>query len=246
MREIVFDTETTGLDPTKGHRIVEIGAVEISNLIPTGRTFHFYLDPERDMPEEAFRVHGLSSAFLTGQKKFREIAASFLEFVADAALVAHNAEFDMRFVNFELGLLGIAPIPFDRVVDTLTMARRRHPGASNTLDALCQRYGVDLTKRDKHGALLDAGLLAEVYAELMGGRQSALTLQADAVTLDEAGGGELLRSRPQKLTPLLTEDERAAHEAFVAGLGKEPQWLRYFAQPDEAEVRVAEVMERRA
>jgi DNA polymerase-3 subunit epsilon len=243
MREIVFDTETTGLDPTKGHRIVEIGAVEISNLIPTGRTFHFYLDPERDMPEEAFRVHGLSSAFLTGQKKFREIAASFLEFVDDANLVAHNAEFDMRFVNFELGALGMAAIPFDRVVDTLTMARRRHPGASNTLDALCQRYGVDLTRRDKHGALLDAGLLAEVYAELMGGRQSALTLQADAEALAEERGDEFLRSRPQKLEPLLTEAERMAHEAFVAKLGKEPLWLRYLAEPREEQ---AEGIERRA
>lgn len=246
MREIVFDTETTGLDPTKGHRIVEIGAVEISNLIPSGRTFHFYLDPERDMPEEAFRVHGLSSAFLTGQKKFREIAQSFLEFVGDAVLVAHNAEFDMRFVNFELGLLGMEAIPFDRVVDTLTLARRRHPGASNTLDALCQRYGVDLTRRDKHGALLDAGLLAEVYAELMGGRQSALILQADAATLAEAGGGELLRSRPQKLAPLLTEAERAAHEAFIAKLGKEPMWLRYFAQPEEMEAGFASGIEKRA
>jgi len=245
MREIVFDTETTGLDPTKGHRIVEIGAVEISNLIPTGRRFHVYLDPERDMPEEAFRVHGLSSAFLAGQKKFREIAESFLEFVGDAVLVAHNAEFDMRFVNFELGLLGIEAISFDRVVDTLTIARRRHPGASNTLDALCQRYGVDLTKRDKHGALLDAGLLAEVYAELMGGRQTALILQAETAALAEHGGGELLRSRPLKLAPLLSQEERAAHEAFIAKLGKDPLWLRYLAQPEEAEVE-AEVMEKRA
>lgn len=237
MREIVFDTETTGLDPTKGHRVVEIGAVEISNLIPTGRTFHFYLDPERDMPEEAFRVHGLSSTFLAGQKKFREIAESFLEFVGDANLVAHNAEFDMRFLNCELALLGMEAISFDRVVDTLAIARRRHPGASNTLDALCQRYGVDLTKRDKHGALLDAGLLAEVYAELMGGRQTAFVLQADAVTIAEDGGRELLRSRPQKLAPLLSEEEKAAHESFVAKLGKEPLWLRYLARPEEAEIR---------
>ncbi|CAN2534943.1 DNA+polymerase+III+subunit+epsilon [Methylocapsa aurea] len=249
MREIVFDTETTGLDPTKGHRIVEIGAVEISNLIPTGRTYHFYLDPERDMPEEAFRVHGLSSAFLTGQKKFREIAASFLEFVDDADLVAHNAEFDMRFVNFELGLLGMEAIASDRVVDTLTIARRRHPGASNTLDALCQRYGVDLSRRDKHGALLDAGLLAEVYAELMGGRQSALILQADAATLAEEAGGEFLRSRLHRLEPLLTEAERAAHEVFVATLGKAPVWLGYLAEPETGvrdSERNAEAMERRA
>jgi DNA polymerase-3 subunit epsilon len=233
MREIVFDTETTGLDPSKGHRIVEIGAVEISNLIPTGRTFHFYLDPERDMPEEAFKVHGLSSAFLTGQKKFREIAAAFLEFVGDGQLVAHNAEFDMRFVNAELAILGLPAIGPDRVVDTLAIARRLHPGAANSLDALCQRYGVDLSRRDKHGALLDSYLLAEVYAELMGGRQSALVLQTVAAAAQELAG-DLLRSRPAPLAPLLTEAERAAHERFVAGLGKEPIWLRYLAGEEEA------------
>lgn len=230
MREIVFDTETTGLDPSKGHRIVEIGAVEISNLIPTGRTFHFYLDPERDMPEEAFRVHGLSAAFLAGQKKFREVAAPFLEFIEDANLVAHNAEFDMRFVNAELALLGLPAIGFDRVVDTLTMARRRHPGASNSLDALCLRYGVDTSRRDKHGALLDANLLAEVYAELMGGRQSALMLQSNGAAASDASGGELQRQRPQPLVGLLSDEERRAHESFVAGLGKAPIWNRYRAR----------------
>lgn len=226
MREIVFDTETTGLDPAKGHRLVEIGAVEIANLIPTGRVFHFYLDPERDMPEEAFRVHGLSAAFLTGQKKFRDIADPFLEFIGSANLVAHNAEFDMRFVNAELALLGLPPLGFDRVVDTLAMARRRHPGASNTLDALCQRYGVDASRRDKHGALLDAGLLAEVYAELMGGRQAALSLQTKGVVTADAGG-DLQRHRPQPLGPLLTAEELEAHASFIAGLGKAPIWRRY-------------------
>lgn len=226
MREIVFDTETTGLDPSKGHRLVEIGAVEISNLIPTGHVFHFYLDPERDMPEEAFRVHGLSAAFLTGQKKFREIANSFLEFIGNANLVAHNAEFDMRFVNAELALLGLPPLGFDRVVDTLALARRRHPGASNSLDALCQRYGVDSSRRDKHGALLDAGLLAEVYAELMGGRQAALSLQTKGVVA-AAAGGELRRDRPAPLEPLLTARELEAHMNFVAALGKAPIWRRY-------------------
>jgi DNA polymerase-3 subunit epsilon len=230
MREIVFDTETTGLDPSKGHRIVEIGAVEISNLIPTGRVFHFYIDPERDMPEEAFRVHGLSTEFLAGQKKFREIAAPFLDFVDGARLVAHNAEFDMRFVNAELALLGLAAIPFDRVVDTLVLARRRHPGASNSLDALCQRYGVDTSRRDKHGALLDANLLAEVYAELMGGRQSALMLQTAGAAALEAVGGELLRHRPEPLSARLSEEERRAHESFAAGLGKAPIWSRYQAE----------------
>jgi DNA polymerase-3 subunit epsilon len=227
MREIVFDTETTGLDPAKGDRIVEIGAVEISNLIPTGRTFHVYLDPERDMPEEAFRVHGLSSAFLTGQKKFREIAVSFLEFVDDAVLVAHNAEFDMRFVNAELALLGMAAIEADRVVDTLAIARRRHPGAANSLDALCQRYGVDASRREKHGALLDARLLADVYAELMGGRQSALVLHAVVSDSAREAAGDLIRRRPVPLAPLLSEEERAAHGLFVSGLGKTPFWRRY-------------------
>lgn len=228
MREIVFDTETTGLDPAKGHRVVEIGAVEIANLIPTGRVFHFYLDPERDMPEEAFRVHGLSAAFLTGQKKFREVADPFLQFIEDANLVAHNAEFDMRFLNAELTLLGLPQIGFDRVIDTLALARRRHPGASNSLDALCLRYGVDTSRRDKHGALLDAGLLAEVYAELMGGRQAALLLQSKGVvTLDASG--DLRRHRPQPLAPLVTARELEAHEAFVAGLGKAPVWRRYRA-----------------
>lgn len=245
MREIVFDTETTGLDPSKGHRIVEIGAVEISNLIPTGRTFHFYLDPERDMPEEAFKVHGLSTAFLTGQKKFREIAGAFLEFVADARLVAHNAEFDMRFVNAELAALGLPAIEPDRVVDTLAIARRLHPGAANSLDALCQRYGVDLSRRDKHGALLDSYLLAEVYAELMGGRQSALVLQTSVAVAAQELAGDLLRSRPTPLAPRLTEEESAAHERFIAGLGKEPIWLRYLVRKEEAPaVEPAEIARR--
>ncbi|MBY6241799.1 DNA polymerase III subunit epsilon [Methylosinus sp. Sm6] len=231
MREIVFDTETTGLDPAKGHRIVEIGAVEISNLIPTGRTFHFYLDPERDMPEEAFRVHGLSTAFLTGQKKFREIADSFLEFVADAQLVAHNAEFDMRFVNAELAALGRPAIEAERVVDTLAIARRRHPGAANSLDALCQRYGVDASRRDKHGALLDSYLLAEVYAELMGGRQSALVLQSAVTAEAEELGVDLLRGRPVPLAPRLSAEERAAHAKFITALAQEPIW-RFYATPE--------------
>lgn len=233
MREIVFDTETTGLDPAKGHRVVEIGAVEISNLIPTGRVFHFYLDPERDMPEEAFRVHGLSSAFLTGQKKFREIADQFLEFVEDANLVAHNAEFDIRFMNAELAALGLPQISFDRVVDTLALARRRHPGASNSLDALCLRYGVDTSRRDKHGALLDAGLLAEVYAELMGGRQAALLLQSKGLVASDENG-DLLAERLFPLEPLLTAPEIEAHQKFVAGLGKAPIWRRYQAERQDA------------
>lgn len=233
MREIVFDTETTGLDPAKGHRVVEIGAVEIANLIPTGRVFHFYLNPERDMPEEAFRVHGLSSEFLSGQKKFREIADQFLEFVEGANLVAHNAEFDIRFMNAELAALGLPQIDFDRVVDTLALARRRHPGASNSLDALCLRYGVDTSRRDKHGALLDAGLLAEVYAELMGGRQAALLLQSKGAVASETSG-DLLTERMIPLASLLSALEIEAHRKFVAGLGKAPIWRRYQPEPQDA------------
>lgn len=226
MREIVLDTETTGLDPAKGHRVVEIGAVEIANLIPTGRVFHVYVDPERDMPDEAFRVHGLSQAFLIGQKKFREVVDELLAFLSDSPLVIHNAEFDTRFLNAEFALLELPAIDIGRVVDTLALARRRHPGASNSLDALCQRYGIDASRREKHGALLDAGLLAEVYAELMGGRQAALSLQTAGARRAEARD-DLLRARPAPLAPRLSEAEDAAHRAFVARLGKSPVWGGY-------------------
>jgi DNA polymerase III subunit epsilon len=227
MREIVLDTETTGLDPAKGHRVVEIGAVEISNLIPSGRVFHVYIDPERDMPEEAFRVHGLSQAFLSTQKKFAEIVREFQDFIEDSPLVIHNAEFDVKFLNAELSTLDCPLISMERVVDTLTLARRRHPGASNSLDALCQRYGIDLSRRDKHGALLDAGLLAEVYAELMGGRQSALLLQVAGASKSRSSG-DLLHERPEPLPHRLTPEEDEAHRRFVATLGKAPIWTKYF------------------
>ncbi len=174
MREIVLDTETTGLDPAKGHRIVEIGCVELLNTIPTGEIFHAYIDPGRDMPDEAFRIHGLSADFLAGKPVFAEVVADFLKFAGNVKIIAHNAEFDMRFLNAELALLGIAPVASDRVVDTLALARRKFPGAANSLDALCARYGIDTSRRAMHGALVDAGLLAEVYAELTGGRQAAL------------------------------------------------------------------------
>lgn len=230
MREIVFDTETTGLDPASGHRIVEIGCVEILNAIPTGQTFHFYLDPERDMPEEAFRVHGLSLEFLTGKPKFAEIAEQFLSFIADAVLVAHNAEFDLRFVNAELAALGHPTLTPDRVIDTLALARRRHPGAPNSLDALCQRYGIDTKRRTKHGALLDAEILAEVYAELNGGRQASFSLQSAA--------GNALRAavraeRTTPLAPLIAAAEWVAHAAFIAGLGEKAIWRRYLPKSDE-------------
>lgn len=227
MREIIFDTETTGLDPKDGHRVVEIGAVEISNLIPTGRVFHVYINPERDMPEEAFRVHGLSSEFLSGQKKFAEIVGEFLDFIEDSPLVAHNAEFDVRFLNAEFATLKLPPLASARIVDTLAMARRRNPGSPASLDALCQRYGIDLSRRDKHGALLDAGLLAEVYAELMGGRQAALSLQSSGVARRKQTN-DLLTARPEPLAARVSAAEAEAHRAFVAALSKAPLWDRYF------------------
>ncbi len=226
MREIVIDTETTGLDPASGHRIIEIGCVELFNVIPTGQTYHVYLDPERDMPEEAFRVHGLSLEFLTGKPKFAEVAEAFVAFIADATLVAHNAEFDMRFINAELAAHGLPPIGFERVVDTLTLARRRHPGSPNSLDALCQRYGVDLSRRSKHGALLDAEILAEVYAELMGGRQARLALDPAASETVDAPARRA-REAARALPSQLTEAELLAHARFVATLGKSALWLRY-------------------
>ena len=226
MREIVLDTETTGLNPADGHRIVEIGLVEIANLIPTGRSFHVYLDPERDMPEEAFRVHGLSSTFLSTQKKFAEIAEEFCAFITGARLIIHNAEFDLRFLNAELARLDAPPIDPANVLDTLALARQRHPGMANSLDALCQRYGVDTSRREKHGALLDSLLLAEVYAELMGGRQASLQL-AVARKAEARENVGLLRNRPAPLPSLLSEMEDCAHRDFVASLGKAPIWLRY-------------------
>jgi DNA polymerase III subunit epsilon len=226
MREIVFDTETTGLDPGQGHRVVEIGAVEILNLIPTGRVFHVYVDPERDMPEEAFRVHGLSRDFLAQHKKFAEIAQEFLDFIEDSPMVAHNAEFDVRFLNAELALRRLPPLAPARIIDTLAMARRLNPGSPASLDALCQRYGVDLSRRDKHGALLDAGLLAEVYAELRGGRQAALSLATVSIARRGAQTGDLMRARPELLPNRLTAEEEEAHLLFLAGM-KAPIWDKY-------------------
>jgi len=225
MREVVLDTETTGLSPLAGDRLVEIGCVELMNRFPTGRTWQAYVDPERDMPEAAFAVHGISGDFLRGKPKFAEIADAFLAFVEDANLVIHNADFDMGFINMELGRIGRPALTMERVVNTLTLARRRHPGVSNRLDDLCARYGIDSTARTKHGALLDAQLLAEVYAELAGGRQAAMSLDHGA-----AGGSASrrpARKRPAPLGPRLTEAEAAAHAAFVASLSGEVIWKDY-------------------
>jgi DNA polymerase III subunit epsilon len=225
VREIILDTETTGLDPATGDRIVEIGAVELLNHLPTGRTFHVYINPERDMPKEAEAVHGLSSTFLRDKPVFRAIAQDFLEFIGDAALIIHNASFDMAFLNAELGFLRMPSIPTERVVDTLHIARQKHPGAANSLDALCRRYGIDNSKRTKHGALLDSELLAEVYLELIGGRQTALILEA-AVQKRTATvvAAQIAQQRSVPLPSRLTEEERAAHAAFVAGLGEHALW----------------------
>jgi DNA polymerase-3 subunit epsilon len=226
MREIVLDTETTGLDPAQGHRIVEIGAVELLNRMPTGKTFHAYLNPERDMPKEAEAVHGLSATFLKDKPVFAARVEEFLSFVADATLVIHNAGFDMAFINSELAYVEKLAIPMDRVVDTLALARRTHPMGPNSLDALCKRYNVDNSKRTKHGALLDAELLADVYLEMMGGKQTSLGLSEirKSTKFIVAEGGPALRQRPAPLAPRLTDEERAAHAAAVASLGEGALW----------------------
>jgi DNA polymerase-3 subunit epsilon len=225
MREIVLDTETTGLDPESGDRIVEIGAVEILNHVPTGRVFHHYINPERAMPQEAFAIHGLSTSFLADKPVFAKIAQEFLDFVGDARLVIHNAAFDMKFINAELGWLKLPPIPWARAVDTLDMARRRFPGAQNSLDALCRRFDVDNSGREKHGALLDSELLAEVYLELMGGRQPDLTLTVvHAGSAGVARSGWVVPPRPEPLPERLSQAEAEAHAAFVAELGDKALW----------------------
>jgi DNA polymerase-3 subunit epsilon len=236
MREIVFDTETTGLDPIQGDRLVEIGCIELVNRFPTGNVFHRYVNPERDMPEAAFKVHGLSIDFLKDKPRFAEIVDELGEFLGDAPLVAHNAMFDLSFLNAELQRAGKGPVSRDRLVDTLMLARRKHPGGSNRLDDLCVRYKVDNSRRTKHGALLDAELLAEVYLELIGARQAMLGL-AEVVAAPSANGtGITIRVRPEPLAPRITAEERAAHEAFIATLGPSPIWRAYIpAQVEEGQ-----------
>lgn len=228
MREIVLDTETTGLDPGEGHRLVEIGAVELLNHLPTGRTWHQYVDPERDMPPEAFAVHGISEAMLRGKPLFSAVAGAFLEFLGDARLVIHNAAFDMRFLNAELARAGRPPLAQGRVTDTLEMARARYPGAQASLDALCRRFGVDNSARTKHGALLDAEILAEVYLHLRGGRQPGLVLGAAVAgkgrAMPEPAADYVPPARPLPLAPRLSEAEAAAHRAFVERIGAAALW----------------------
>jgi DNA polymerase-3 subunit epsilon len=222
MREIVFDTETTGIMPGDGHRIVEIGAIELVNRVATGRHFHCYCDPCRPMPKDAEAVHGLSSDFLTGQPVFEMVVDEFLAFIGDSPLIAHNAMFDMEFLNWELRRAGMRPLPLDRAIDTLELARKKHPGAKHSLDALCTRYGVDLSARTKHGALLDAELLARVYVELTGGHQIGFDL-AHAAAEPEAELGERVVVPARVFAP--SEAELAAHAAFVAKLS-DPVWLQ--------------------
>jgi DNA polymerase-3 subunit epsilon len=228
MREIVLDTETTGLDPFQGHRLIEIGCIELVNRIPSGNTFHRYLNPERDIPAEAFAIHGLSADFLKDHPRFEMVVDDLLEFLGDAPLVIHNASFDIGFINFELERVARPSIGRERLVDTLLLARRKHPAGPNRLDDLCVRYRVDHSRRSKHGALLDAELLAEVYVELIGARQALLGLV-------EAGDGNgsarvnssVIRQRPAPLASRVGADEREAHRAFVATLGEGAIWQRY-------------------
>ena len=225
MREIVLDTETTGLDPLRGDRLVEIGCVEIFNRMPTGQTFHRLLNPERDMPAEAFAVHGLSSEFLADKPLFAHVVEDFLEFIGDAPLVIHNASFDISFINAELDRIKRPAIARERLVDTLLLARRKHPGVSNKLDDLCSRYAIDNSRRIKHGALLDAELLAEVYIDLIGARQSQLILAAESHDIRVGGFGDMpRRQREIPLVPRVTEADLIAHRAFVATLGDKPVW----------------------
>jgi DNA polymerase-3 subunit epsilon len=221
MREVVIDTETTGLDPGDGHRIVEIAAIELVNHLPTGKTFHKYVNPERDMPEAAQAVHGLTSEFLASHALFAAIAPEFLEFIGGDPLVIHNAEFDLGFINAELKRIAMPPL-LGAVTDTLILARRRFPGQPANLDALCRRFAIDLSSREKHGALIDGELLAAVYLELIGGRQPGLDLIATLSKVAVHSTVPRIQYPPRPHAP--SDDERAAHVAFLVKL-KQPIWL---------------------
>ena len=227
MREVVLDTETTGFDPFTGDRIVEIGAVELMGHMATGRTYHQYINPERGMPDEAFQVHGLSDDFLRDKPKFAQIGKAFLEFIGDAKLVIHNAAFDIKFLNAELKWMGLAQIPWEQAIDTLAIARKRFPGSPASLDALCRRFNIDNGARTLHGALLDSEILAEVYLELIGGRQPdfALSTRKRSKTGSEEEAWAP-RPRTTALKPRLTEGEMAAHADFVAKLGDDALWVK--------------------
>lgn len=228
IREIVLDTETTGLSPTDGDRLVEIGCVELINHIPTGKNFHVYINPQRSMPEEAFRVHGLSEQFLSDKPLFKDVVGDFLEFIGDATLVIHNAPFDMGFLNHQLEITGRRPLP-NPVIDTVMVARKKHPGARVSLDSLCKHYGIDNSRRTLHGALLDSEILAEVYLELIGGKQVSLALVAE-VEVSSSNQVEtriLALPRPAALPGRISAEEAEAHSAFVAKMGESALWGRY-------------------
>jgi len=230
-REIVLDTETTGFEPHTGHRLVEIACLEIEDFIPTGRSFHRYIDPCRDMPEEAEKVHGLSAAFLRGKPRFEhpEVVEEFLDFVADAPIVAHNAGFDRAFVNWELGLCSRDHIHEHRWVDTLALAKQRFPGMHNSLDALCKRFKISLSEREKHGALIDAKLLAAVYLELKGGRERRLELTSAAmITAVAAATQNAYGARPRPLAPRSTDEERQVHASFIRDVVKSDDLWKKF------------------
>jgi DNA polymerase-3 subunit epsilon len=227
MREIVFDTETTGFEPNDGHRIVEIGLVELVDHFPTGKELRFYLNPERDVPVESQRVHGLSNEFLADKPLFAAVVEEFLEFLGDAPLVIHNASFDIKFINAELARVGRDPIPLHRAIDTIEIAKRKLPGARYSLDELCKRFAIDLSARTKHGALLDCQLTAQVYLELIGGRQRGFSLAPAEIAAAAPAMPGAARQRPAPLEPLLTAEELARHAAFVLSeLGEASVWKK--------------------
>ena len=225
VREIVLDTETTGLSPAAGHRMVEIGCVELEGRVPTGGNFHRLINPERDVPAEVVHIHGLTTEDLASQRTFAEIAEELLAFLGDADLVIHNAEFDLAFLNSELSRVGLDEISQKRVIDTLLLARNKFPGQSNSLDGLCKRFGIDRSKRKTHGALIDAELLAEVYIDLTDSRLRSLELEFDS-DADEISAAAV-PVRPEPLEPLSTEEEREKHRAFVKTLGQKAIWNEY-------------------
>jgi DNA polymerase-3 subunit epsilon len=230
LREIVFDTETTGLDAANGDRLIEIGCIEIVNRIPTGREFHRYLNPERQVHPDAVAIHGLTDEFLGDKPRFAEVVDEFLAFIDDAPLVAHNATFDLGFINAELQRVSRPALSAGRIVDTLALARRRHPAGPNTLDALCKRYGIDLSQRTKHGALLDSLLLAGVYVELLGERQATLVFGGNGAAGVARTQASIAVSRPAPLPPLLTAEEESAHRELVNTLGPQAVWLQYLGE----------------
>ncbi|UWR22465.1 DNA polymerase III subunit epsilon [Sulfitobacter sp. S190] len=227
MREIVLDTETTGFDPQTGDRIVEIGAVELMGHMPTGRTYHQYINPERGMPQEAFEVHGLGDEFLRDKPKFAAVGQAFLDFIKDSKLVIHNAAFDIKFLNAELGWMGLPQIPWEQAIDTLAIARKKFPGSPSSLDALCRRFGIDNSSRTLHGALLDSEILAEVYLELIGGKQPDFALSAQPERKSGEPTSEWTpRPRPMPLPARISDKEKAAHAEFVGKMGGDALWLK--------------------